>query len=181
MADPWTPAWEEAEATAPPGVTIFCTLELQHPAFLDGDPPLEVPIRIVSGVDQDTDFGIEIGARFNEGETVTFKAVPFYSERPEFAEGKTPEAQVVIDGIGREVLGHLDAAVQIKADLAVIYREYRSDDTTEPAYGPIRFVMRKVRLNGTSVIGTAKLDDLANRRFPFRNYTVAQFPGLVTG
>jgi hypothetical protein len=35
-------------------------------------------------------FGIEVGADFNGGETVTFQAIPFFAERPEFAEGKTP-------------------------------------------------------------------------------------------
>lgn len=179
MTDPWTPAWEEAEATAPPGIVVYCTLELQHPAFLQD--AVEVPIRVVTGVADDMSFGIEDGATFNGGETVVFQAIPFYAERPDFAEGRTPECQVTIDNIGREVLGYLEDAVQIKADLAVLYREYRSDDLTEPCYGPIRFVMRRVRVKGTSVVGVAKLDDLANRKFPYKTYTVNEFPGLLPG
>jgi hypothetical protein len=180
MPDPWTTAWEEAEASAPPGVLIYSTLELQHPAFLQGEPPVQVPIRVVTGVSDDTVFGIELGATFDPGAMVTFQAVPFYSERPEFAEGKVPEVQIQIDNIGREILGYLDAAVQIKADLITIYREYRSDDLTEPCYGPIQFVMRKVKVGGTLVVGTARLDDLANRRFPFKSYTINEFPGLLS-
>lgn len=179
MADPWTAAWEEAEATAPPGVTIYCTLELQHPAFLQG--MVETPVRCVTGVADDQTFGIEAGATFNGGETVTFTATPFYSERPEFAEGKTPECQVTVDGVGRILSAYLEAAVQIKADLAVLYREYRSDDLTEPCYGPIRFVMRRVTVKGATVTGSARLDDLANRKFPNKIASIAEFPGLVTG
>jgi hypothetical protein len=178
MADPWTSVWEEAEATAPPGVVMYATLELQHPAFLQGG--VEVPIRCVTGVADDMNFGIEVGAVFNGGQTVTFKAIPFFAERPEFAEGKVPECQVTVDNVGRDLFPYIEAAVQVKADLAALYREYRSDDLTEPCYGPVRFVMRKVQIKGTSVIGTARLQDLANRKFPYKVYAVNEFPGLVS-
>jgi hypothetical protein len=171
-------AWEEAEATAPPGVTIYATLELQHPSFLDVSS-VNIPIRCVTGVADDMSFGIEGGGLFGGGTMQLFQAVPFYAERPEFSEGKAPECQVTIDNIGREVLQYLEAAVSVKADLVVLYREYRSDDLTTPCYGPIKFVMRKVRVTGTTVVGTARLDDLANRRFPYKSYTVSEFPGLV--
>ena len=36
-----------------------------------------------------------------------------------------------------------------------------------------------VTVKGTSVVGTAKLDDLANRKFPYKVASVAEFPGLV--
>lgn len=177
MADPWTAAWEEAEATAPPDVQIYSTLELQHPAFLD-ETDTEIPIRVVADVADSQDFGIEDGATFNGGETATFQAVPFYADRPEFAEGRVPQCQVTVENVGREVSGYLDAAVQVQADLIAIYREYRSDDLTAPCYGPIEFKMRNVTVNGTNVVGTARLDDLANRKFPNKVYSVDEFPGL---
>jgi hypothetical protein len=178
MSDPWTPAWEEAEATAPPGVIVYHTIELQHPAFLQDD--VQIPIRCVTGVADDMSFGIELGAVFDAGAMATFTAIPFFAERPEFAEGKAPSCDVTVDNIGRELVPYLEAAIQVKADLAVIYREYRSDDLTAPCYGPIRFVMRKVRVVGTTVVGTAQLDDLANRKFPYKTYTVNEFPGLLS-
>lgn len=177
MADPFTDAWAEAEATAPPDVILYCTLELQHPAFLEDD--VEVPIRCVTGIDEDVSFGIEEGAAFDAGQMAAFKAIPFFAERPEFAEGQTPQCDVTIDNCAREVAVHLEAAVQVKADLVAIYREYRSDDLTAPCYGPVQFVMRKVTIKGTSVVGTARLDDLANRKFPYKVYSVDEFPGLV--
>jgi hypothetical protein len=179
MAEPWNAAWEEAEATAPPQVTVYNTIELQHPAFLSGSPLAEVPIRCVTGVHDATNFGIEDGAVFNGGEMAAFQAIPFFAERPEFAEGRTPECDITIDNIAREVSGYLEAAVQVKADLVAIFRQYRSDDVTEPCYGPIEFVIRKVTVRGTSVTGKARLDDLANKRFPSTVYSVDEFPGLM--
>lgn len=176
MADPWTEAWEEAEATAPPDVVVYHTLELQHPAFLEGG--VQVPIRCVTAVADDMMFGIEAGATFNAGEMATFQAIPFSAERPEFAEGQTPQCAITIDGVAREITQHLEAAVQVKADLIAVYREFRSDDLTEPCYGPVHFVMRKVTVSGTKVTGTARLADLANRKFPFKVYSINEFPGL---
>lgn len=178
MTDPWSAAWEESETTNPAGIIVYNTLELQHPAFVNetSDP---IPIRVVAGVSDDTSFGIEIGAVFNAGEMAPFQAIPFSVERSEVAEGRTPECEVIIDGVGRELTPYLEAAITVKADLLAIYREYLSDDLTEPAAGPIEFVMRRVRVQGTAVIGTARLDDLANRKFPFKIYSPKEFPGLV--
>ena len=180
MSDPWTAAWEEAEATAPPDVILYPTLELQHPAFLDTDGVTQIPIRCVTGVADDMDFGIEAGATYNGGGTGTFQAIPFFADRPEFAEGQTPQCQVSVDNVAREMAQYLEAAVQVKADLIAVYREYRSDDLTEPCYGPVQFVIRKVTVNGTTVTGTARLADLANRKFPKKVYSVDEFPGLYT-
>lgn len=177
MSDPWTAAWEEAEATAPPDIIVYPTIELQHPAFLQGG--VEVPIRCVSGVSDDMSFGIEVGATFNGGQTVTFTAIPFFADRPEFAEGKTPQCTVTVDNVAREMAQYLEDAVQIKADLVAIFREYRSDDLTEPCYGPVQFVIRKVTVSGTKVTGIARLADLANRKFPFKVYSINEFPGLL--
>ena len=178
MSDPWTAAWEEAEATAPPGLVVYCTLELQHPGILVLGVP--APIRCVTGVVDDTEFGIEAGATYDGGEMALFQAIPFFAERPEFAEGQTPSCAVTIDGVAREITPHLESAIRIKADLVAIYREYRSDDLTAPCYGPVAFVMRKVTVTGTSVTGQARLDDLANRKFPFKVYSIDEFPGLAS-
>jgi hypothetical protein len=179
MTQPWNAAWEEAEATAPPGVVTHYTIELQHPGFVQGDPPVAIPIRCVTGVADDMQFGIEAGATFNAGQMATFIAIPFHVEMPEFSEGKMPECQIVIDNAGREIIPHVEAAVEIKADLKLLYREYRSDSLTEPCYGPVEYVVRNVIVKDTTVTGTAKLDDLANRKFPFKIYASNEFPGLA--
>jgi len=142
MSDPWTEAWEEAEASVPPGVLIFYTLELQHPSFVEDSVPFVV--RIVTGVFEDQVFTIENTAEYNPGEDVTFSAVEFYAERPELSEGKPPTCNIVVDNVVELLSPYLEAATQYRADMIAVYREYRNDDTSEPCYGPVEFVIKKI-------------------------------------
>ena len=176
MPDPWTEAWEEAEASAPPGIMIYATLELRHAAFVDGAEAFA--IRVVTGIDEDMSFTLEDDAPLNPGEEVEFKAVPFSADKPEFEEGKTPETRIVVDNVAREMTPHLEAAVQLRSDMTATYREYRSDDLSGPCYGPVTFTVKQVKVNGTRVEGMARIDDLANRKFPNKVYTLTEFPGL---
>ncbi|MGE0038063.1 MAG: DUF1833 family protein [Xanthobacteraceae bacterium] len=173
MPHPWSEAWAEAEASVSPSVKSYDTLEIVHSSFVG-------PLRIVAGVAEDADFTLEDDAPYNAGETVTFKAVDFVSEWPEFAEGQVPESRVTIDNVARYLIPSLMSALAIKADLRLILRRYRSDDTSEPSYGPVEYLMRSVEIVGQSVSGLARLDNLANRRFPNRRITVEDFPGLQT-
>lgn len=172
MADPWTAAWMEAEATNPPELLVYDTLELIHDAF-EG-----VPVRAVNGVYADMNFTLEVGAPFNGGESVLFSAIPFMAERPEFAEGRPPECQITVDGIGNEVTPYLEEAVHMRSDMTVIYRQYRSDDLTEPCFGPVQFTMKSVKMVGGKITGKAQLAELQNRKFPNLTYTYREFPGL---
>lgn len=177
MADVWTAAWEEAEASVPPTILVYHTLELQHPAFTDGVTPFAV--RAVAGDYKDQTFTLEVGATLNGGEAVLFKAIPFYSEMPEVSEGKTPEIKITIDSVGEEIIPYLEAATQIRADMISIYRQYRSDDLTAPCYGPVEFLIKQVTLKSSTIEGVAKIDDLVNRKFPSRVYTLTEYPGLI--
>lgn len=170
-------AWEEAQASAPPQVVVYHTLELQHPGFLDETGENQIPVRVVTLVSDDMDFGIEDGATFNAGEMAPFRAVMFEAGQPEFGEGKVPETTVTVDNVTRELMPHLRRAMTYRADLKVLYRQYRSDDLSEPCYGPTEFVMRNVVVKGTRMTGTARLDNLANRKFGLV-YTIEEFPGL---
>jgi hypothetical protein len=174
MADPWTEAWEEAEASLPPQVVVYPTIELRHPSFTD-----PVAVRFVSGAPDDMQFRLEAGAVLDGGDMVTFYAVPFSAERPEFAEGRMPECAITIDNVNREVVPAIEEAVKVRADLVVVYREYRSDDVEAPCFGPVEFKMRRVRMTGTTLTGTATLDNLGNRKFPGLIYSVNDFPGLT--
>lgn len=177
MSDPFTEAWEEAAATAPPQLTVYVTLELRHDAFVDAE---EGPfaIRAVAGVGDPVTLGLEPEAVLNGGEMVEFKAIPFESEPPEYAEGKTPESRVTVDNVARELIPHLEAAVSMRSDMICTYREYRSDDLTSPCFGPVTFRMKRVSVKGVSVTGVARIDDLANRKFPNKVYTLTDYPGL---
>lgn len=176
MPSTGTQAWVEAEAGPDPSVVSYWTLEFQHPAFLEaGDP---VPIRIVAEVPDDMEFGIELGATFNAGETATFKAVPFRSELGEVAQGRMPECNITIDNASRFMIPHLQAAVQQRADIVLLLRQYLSSDLSEPAYGPVQYSVTSVMVDGPTVTGVARLSDLANKKFPSLVYTANEFPGL---
>jgi hypothetical protein len=178
MADPWTAAFEEAEASVPPSVDVYATLEFQHASFLDeNDQPMA--IRVVAETPDDQLFTIEDGAALNGGEEVSFKAIHFFADLPEVAEGQMPEVRITIDDAARELVPLMEAAIQIKASLVCLFRQYRSDDRAEPCYGPVSFVMRRVKVKGATVSGLAKLDDLGNAKFPRGVYTVAEFRGLL--
>lgn len=177
MADPWTEAWEEAEATAPPGVLIYATIELIHPAFVD-ESDVAFSIRAVAGTGSAFNATLEDDAPLNAGEEVTFSAIPFTSERPEFVDGQPPTSEITLDNVAREVMPYLEAAVRQRADLQLIYREFRSDDTSAPCYGPVSFVIKQVTVTRTRISGKAQIDDLANRKFPRHFYTLREFPGL---
>lgn len=175
--NPWTDAWEEAEASVPPTVDVYCTLELQHLAFVEDGVPFAV--RAVAGSYNDETFTLELGANVNPGEAVVFKAIPFYSERPEIQEGKTPECRITVDSIGDELIPYLEEATKIRSDMVAIYREYRSDDRTAPCYGPCQFLIKQVVLRSSTIEGVAKIDDLVNRKFPSRVYNYDEYPGLI--
>lgn len=175
MSDPWTDAWAEAVASCPTSTTVYETVELQHPAFLEAGSP--VALRFVLDK-EDRVLGIEAGAAFNPGSMQTFTPISFSAAQPEFAQGKVPECKITIDNVGRQLMPYLNAAVRVRADLVLVYRQYRSDDVTEACYGPVSFVVRNVRITGARVEGTAKLADLANAKFPTRAYTTAEFPAL---
>lgn len=176
-ADPWTDAWEEAEASVPPTVLVYDTLELQHSAFIDDDGPFSV--RAVAGDYTDQTFTLEDGATLNGGEAVVFNPIPFYSEFPEVSEGTTPSCKISIDSVGDELIPYLEAATKVRSDMIAIYRQYRSDDTSAPCYGPVQFNIKQATLKGATIEGVAKIDDLANRKFPSRVFQLSEYPGLV--
>ncbi|MEW6125364.1 MAG: DUF1833 family protein [Pseudomonadota bacterium] len=175
MSDPYTEAWAEAVASAPADVDIIPTIEFQHPAFLEGGVPIAV--RLVLD-DEDRSLGIEAGALFNPGTMQTFRRCAFSASVPEVAAGRTPECTVTIDNVADQLTPYLNAAIEVRADLVLVYREYRSDVTAEPSYGPVEFVVRQVTISGSTVTGKARLADLANLSFPRRVYRPAEFPGL---
>lgn len=167
-------AWSEAIASCPPNVRTYVTLEVQHPSFAE-------PARIVAGVGDNMEFGIEDGAAYNAGETVLFIAFPVEVDYPEVREGQPPSSKVKIDNVNRELAPKIRAAVGVRAYLKVIYREYLSSDLTEPAYGPVEFLLKNVQMVGASLTGTAMVAMLLNKRFPRRdkNYNVQDYPSLL--
>ena len=170
-------AWREARtAAAAPGLLEYATIELRHAAFIqDG---AAYAIRLVRDVVDDMTFTLEDGAALDPGAAVSFKARQFEDIITPFQEGQVPSCRVSIDNVGRELLPSLEAAAQMRADLVLTYRLYRSDDLSAPYHGPFDYVLRQVSIRGTRVEGNAVIDNLDNRKFPSRVATLALFAGL---
>lgn len=177
MTDIFNAAWEEAIAACPPSVLIYDTLELQHPAIRD-EADNEVPARIVNDV-REQSFGIELGATFNPGETAAFSPGAFNAAFPTYQEGQPPSCEISIDNVDRGFTAALEAAMEYDAHLVAIFRQYVSEDTTEPAYGPVPFVIKRVKVTATTIAGTAQGSILYDKKFPSKVYTRSDFPGLI--
>jgi hypothetical protein len=164
----------EAYASAPPSQRIYETLEIDHPSFAE-------PAYIVANVGSDQEFGIEAGAAHNAGSMVLFLACPLKSPWPEQREGQPPSATVEIDNVSRELMPKIRAALGIRAYITVIFRQYLDSDLTEPAFGPIEYILKDVVATGTKLSGMVMVKNLSNKRFPAltKNYSYTQFPSLL--
>jgi len=166
----------EAYASCPPEQKIYSTVVVNHPAF-------ESPAYLVANLADDMDFGIETGTDPHSGETVSHTAIPFQVEYPEQREGQAPQSKVTIDNVNRELVPQIRGAMDVRAYITITYREYVESDLTEPAYGPVEFVLANVAMVATTLTGTIMVKNLQNKRFPkqSKNYTPAQFRSLLPG
>jgi hypothetical protein len=167
-------ALQEAYASCPPSARVYFTLEIWQSSF-------DQPARVVANVGDDMQFGIEDGAPFDAGGTVTFLACPFSADYPEQREGQPPSTKIKIDNVNRELVPKIRAALGTRQYIQILYREYLGSDLTEPAYGPIEFQLKNAQMVGSSLTGTAMVKNLQNKRFPRLtcNYSYTQFPSLL--
>lgn len=177
MAGPWDAVWAEAEASCPTTYDVFETIELQHPAFVDGSG-LPIALRFVLDVEARI-LGIEAGALFTPGEMASFDPTAMECEKPELSDGAVPRARLAIDNVGKQIEPYLAAALGYSADLKVIFRSYRSDDTSTPIYGPVEFVLTDLTVDGGRVEGVATIADFGDAMVPSRVYRPDEYSGLV--
>lgn len=164
----------EAYSSCSPVARIYYTLEVNHPSFA-------APAYLVANVGDDMSLGIEIGTDVNSGKMVMHLACPFTAAYPEQREGQPPSTAIKIDNVNRELVPQIRAALAYRAYITVFYREYLGTDLTQPAYGPLEFILSNVIMVGASLTGTAMVRNLTNKRFPriTKNYTTIQFPSLL--
>lgn len=196
MSDPWSDALQEAYAYASGSEDIILsTIELMHPTFVDPeDTP--VPIRMVNqegdllieGDEEDPEsfdvygfnMGIEEGATYNAGETVTFVSVGFELGHPAQEEGKLGSFTISFDNITKKISKQLDNALTVRAPITMIYREYLHSDLTTPQLVVALLNIRSVSSTVFRVEAVASFTDLVNKRVPNIVYRPKDFPGLVT-
>lgn len=173
MPDPTlSQAIREAYASAPRGVIIYHTLEIRHPTFT-------TPIRIVRDY-QDLEAYLESDAPVNAGEEVFFSRSKFDFTKPEITADGTPQMQVTVDNISRDISAALDLAVTTTDLVEITYREYISTDLSGPQNDPpISMYLVDVRADAFAVHATARFPDLLNKRFPTVGYRADVFKGLV--
>lgn len=165
-------ALEEAYASAPSGVVIYHTLEFRHAAFSQ-------PIRVVHG-HQDITATLEATAPLNPGQAVTFSAFSFEFQLPEIADGGSPELEIIIDAVSREIVSQVEAAMAYATKISVTYRPYLSTDLTAPHMDPVwHMTVREIEADVFRIKARASFGELINRQFPGENYTAVRFPGLV--
>jgi hypothetical protein len=94
---------------------------------------------------------------------VTSIACPLTAVCPQQREGQPPTSKIKIDNVNRELVPKIRAALGVRENIQILYREYLGIDRTEPAYSPIQ--LRDVQMVGASLTGTAMVRNLQNKRF----------------
>jgi hypothetical protein len=158
-------ALKEAYASAVT-VPVYRTLELDHPGFPS-------PIYVVN------DF-TDLTANLEDGSPVTFVRFAFRLVKPEVSPNGVPQLTLEIDNVSRDILAHVQLAMQSTEMITLVYREYLASDLTGPQNDPpLAMVLSSIKADVFKVTATASFGDLSNKRFPNREYTADRFPGLV--
>lgn len=169
----FTEAWAEAVAIAPINSVALVTLELNHPDF-------DEPARVVADR-QDFTCTLEADAPYNPGQEVTFIALPVEVLLPEEStEGTAPSVSVSIGDVSQVITPYLEKATASLTPAELIVREYISTRPEQPARVPvIRMIVTDVSVTERRVTLQASYLDPANRGFPTRSYSSAEYPGLA--
>ncbi len=171
-------AIREAYASAPSDVVILHTLELRHPDFVD-EEGVATAIRVVRDR-VDLFAHLESSAPQHPGQEVRFVAMAFDLNLPAVDSMPVPEVEITLDNVTREVMRHLDAAVQSQQMIEVTYRPYLSNDLSGPQMDPpLTLVLSFVEANPVRITARARMVDIGNKAFPGRTYTAKEFPGLT--
>ena len=166
-------AYAEAMAFAPVTRAVIYTLEFLH-AQLDN------PIRVALN-SSDVRATLESTAPVNAGQEVLFRALPLGFQLPaESDRSQAPTVQLWIDGVSGVIAQELEGAVTTLTAVEMLMRVYMSDDLTGPAQlPPLRKRLREIVITEDRVTVTASYADPANRAFPAKTFTRAEYPTLT--
>ncbi|MBA5779534.1 DUF1833 family protein [Stappia sp. F7233] len=155
--------------------TILQTIELRHPAFVNGQGATIALRFVLNG--EDVALLLEDDAVMNAGETVMFTAMPFGLEPPSSSEGQVPQVRFWIDNVSSQIHPHLQAAVRIRAPIVATWREYivGLDGPQQRVDG---IELRNVKVTNARATAIAKLNDWQDRLFPGKVYTRDEFRTL---
>lgn len=144
---------KETYASVGPSV-ILETLEFIHYTFPQS-------FRVVRD-QRDWDLTLE-----NNGLTVPFQAFSFNIVQPPQNDKGTTALRIVIDNVDQTMINLLESAQDgTNTPIEVIYRVYLDTDTSTPQNTPLKLSFLNVECNKQQVTGTARRDDVINRKFP---------------
>lgn len=166
-------AIKEAYASAPVDEVILHTLEIIHSSFT-------TPIRVVQDRAGHT-LVLEEDAPVNPGEAVEFIGYAFDFRLPSVGESSSPEIEISIDNISRDIMANLEVATQSSMPVRIIYRPYLASDPSAPQMNPpLDLQVSNARVTLFQITFRAGFGDIASRKFPNEFYTTERFPGLVS-
>jgi hypothetical protein len=166
-------AIKEAYASAPSDTIIYHTLEIWHPNF-------SVPIRVVRDR-VDLTAKLEAGAPRNAGTMQTFVGFAFDIVPPDVTASAAPQCTIEMDNVSREILAQIEASLSSHEPITVIYRAFLSSHLNDGPENdpPMTLTVLSISATVFRIRATCGFGDLANRRFPSKDYTASVFPGLV--
>ncbi|KRA44702.1 DUF1833 family protein [Devosia sp. Root635] len=183
MVDPWSAALAEAYAVAPADDFVIHTLELLHPAFVDGDDEADSIRVALDG--RAWDLELEAGAPLFGGEVKRFEPLSLKVSLPEQSETSFGSLNLSLDNVPRTIWPKLQAAARVRASAQVIYREWvavKSGSEYETDGPPDMIIdqltMRVVTATQLRLSGTASFVDLLNRSFPRMTFDMESYPAL---
>ncbi|MDW3050495.1 DUF1833 family protein [Vibrio sp. 1408] len=146
---------------------ILSTIEYQHPTLPGG------VLRYVKD-------GIDLYAGIESGEMVLFTAGQFAFQLPDKATKGQEALTVAAPNTDLTLAKAIETAKRHEPVIPVvsIYREYDTDDLSQPRNKRIRLTMTSAKITTMTVTLTNTWKDLTNRRFMRRLYTTKTHPGL---
>lgn len=183
MADPWSAALAEAYASAPADDFVIHTLELLHPAFVDGLGDAD-SIRVALDK-RGWDLELEDGAPLFGGEVKRFEPLAMQISLPEQSETSFGALNLSLDNVPRTIWPKLQAAAKVRASALVIYREWvgvKSGGDYSVSGPPDMIIdqltMKIVSATQLRLSGSASFVDMLNKAFPRRTFDMDGWPGL---
>ena len=164
--------------SAPTAVVAIDALEFRHPAFVDDDGH-PAAARFANDPQLELVAILEDGAPMNAGETVTFSRGQFDLSLPESSSPGLPTCQISVANIGRDLMEPIEQAVSVPQPISVTYRQFLSDDLTQPGVVIDGMTIRDINASGLRITATAGFEDDLNTPYPRAKYTPQEYPNLV--
>ena len=151
-------------ASAPAGVVKIPTLEISR-------PDASVPLRTCVGYEDQV-------ATLETGETVTFTASGMAVALPKRGDSGQQNLTFAVENVMGIAQRFIDEGLEAGQPIDVIYREYLSNDMSEPAEPPLRFKLVDGVFEGAHVEIIASYMAVIMQEFMSRRYTATFARGL---